>query len=381
MARRTHGGSAEVPANRVRIALHGGRPLTITVREGKIMKRQPASRHLSVWISPLLALTLGAFLGAGCATVPPGQMSLPTSAPTSASAITEINNSLTAAALQNPAASPDYRLGPEDLLQITLYNIPAGEVGVTPRTMEVRVSQEGKITLPLLGDIPVAGLTTAGLEQWLRGGYEKYLHNPAVGVQVKEYRSQPVTMMGAVKNPGVYQLTSPKTLIDMLSLAGGVSERAGGQVHLYRQGPEGRQSYIIDLLALTSNPTLVNMPVQAGDVVNVQQAGMFFVDGAVARPGSYPLNHPYTLTQALSVAGGVNRELADYGGTTIYRRRNGAEADRIPIDLSAIWAAKTSDLQIEADDVIVVPISTPKYLVRRFLGTIGLGSVTQYPGL
>jgi polysaccharide biosynthesis/export protein len=380
MATWTHGGFAAILADRASIALNGRGPLTITVEERSIMKRPRASKPLSFWISRLLALTIWAFLGSGCATAPQSQVMLPPSS--SPSPInTEVNNALTAAALQTPASSPDYRLGPEDLLQITLYNIPAGEVGVTPRTMEVRVSQEGKITLPLLGDIPVAGLTTPGLEQWLRGGYDKYLHNPAVGVQVKEFRSQPVTMMGAVRNPGVYQLTSPKTIIDMLSLAGGVTERAGGQVHLYRQGPEGRQSYVIDLVALTSNPALVNMPVQASDVVNVQQAGMFFVDGAVGRPGSYQLNHPYTLTQALSVAGGVDRELADYGGTTIYRRRNGAEAEMIPIDLSAIWAAKTSDLQIESDDVIVVPISTPKYIVRRFLGTLGLGSVSRLPGL
>jgi polysaccharide export outer membrane protein len=295
--------------------------------------------------------------------------------------ITEINNALTTAAAQTPAASPDYRLGPEDLLQITLYNIPTGEVGVTPRTTDARVSQQGMISLPLLGDVEVAGLTTSGLEQLLRGRYNRYLHNPQVGVQVREHRSQAVTVTGAVRNPGVFQLTGPKTLIDLVSLAGGITERAGGQVHLYRQAPEGRQSFVIDLLALASNPTLINMPVQAGDVINVQQAGMFFVDGAVARGGSYALSRPYTLTQALSVAGGVNRELADYSGTTIYRRRNGVEAELIPVDLTAIWDGKATDPRIEPDDVIVVPISTGKYLVRRFLGTIGLGSMSTYTGL
>jgi polysaccharide export outer membrane protein len=149
-------------------------------------------------------------------------------------------------------------------------------------------------------------------------------------------------------------------------------------VHLYRQGPEGRQSYVVDLLALASNPALVNMPVQAGDVVNVQQAGMFYVDGAVRNPGSYPLTRPYTLTQALAIAGGVNRELASYNGTTIYRRRNGIETELIPVELTAIWEGKANDVRIDPDDVVVVPISTPKFLVRRFIGTIGLGSVPGY---
>jgi polysaccharide export outer membrane protein len=342
------------------------------------MKNQPESRHPRSWISHLVALTAWALLGAGCGTVPQRQVApLPESAGPSP-AITEINNALAAAALQTPAASPDYRLGPEDLLQITLFNVPQGEAGVTPRQTEARVSQEGKISLPLLGDVEVAGLTTSGLEQLLRGRYDQYLHNPQVGVQVKEYRSQLVTVTGAVRNPIVSQLTGPKTVIDLLAMAGGISERAGGQVHLYRQGPEGRQSYVIDLLALASKPVLVNMPVQAGDVIDVQQAGMFFVDGAVGRSGSYALSRPYTLMQALSVAGGVNRELADYSGTTVYRRRNGGEAEMILVDLTAIWEGKASDPRIESDDVIVVPISTPKYIVRRFFGTIGRGSVPGY---
>jgi polysaccharide biosynthesis/export protein len=343
------------------------------------MKQPLEGSSPSSWISRLLALTIGAFLGAGCGTVPLNQGALPPSAPTSP-AFAQINEALTAAALQTPAASPDYRLGPEDSLLITLYNIPPGEVGVTPRTTDVRVSQEGTISLPLLGDVGVAGLTTSGLEQLLRGRYNQYLHNPQVGVQVKEYRSQAVTVTGAVRNPVVYQLTGPKTLIDVLTIAGGISERAGGQVHLYRQGPEGRQSYVVDLLALANNPALVNMPVQAGDVVNVQQAGMFFVDGAVRNPGSHALSRPYTLTQALTVAGGVNRELADYSELVIYRRQNGVEAQTIPVDLSAIWDGKARDPAIEPDDVIVVPMSTAKYIVRRFFGTIGLGSVPGYIG-
>jgi polysaccharide export outer membrane protein len=344
------------------------------------MKRPRGLRPRSFWTSCLMALMIAAFLGAGCATVPESQVGLPPSAPAS-TAITEINNALSAAALQTPSAAPDYRLGPEDLVQITLYNIPVGEVGVTPRTTDARVSQAGMLSLPLLGDVPVAGLTTSGLEQLLRGRYNQYLHNPQVGVQVKEYRSQVVTVAGAVRTPVVYQLTGPKTLLDMLAIAGGISERAGSQVHLYRQGPEGRQSYVVDLLALANNPTLVNMAVQAGDVVNVPQAGMFFVDGAVRLPGSYALSRPYTLTQALSVAGGVNRELASYSGTTVYRRRPGAEAEIIPVDLTAIWDGKASDPPIEADDVIVVPISSAKYIVRRFFGTIGLGSVPGYTGM
>jgi polysaccharide biosynthesis/export protein len=358
---------------------HGGRPLAIPVKERKAMKNQLESRAPKYGMGSLLSLIIWTLLGAGCATAPQSQV-VPLERAGPSPVMAEINNALTTAALQTPTASPDYRLGPDDFLQITIYNVPGGESGVTPRETDVRVSQEGKITLPLLGDVAVAGLTTSGLEELLRQGYDRYLHKPQIGVMVREYRSQPVTVTGAVRTPGVYQLTGPKTLVDLLSMAGGVNEQAGGQVHVYRQGPEGRQTSVIDLLVLARNPAMVNMPVQAGDVINVQQAGMFFVDGAVARSGSYPLQHPYTLTQALAVAGGVNRELASYSDIAIYRRRNGIEAEIIPVDLSAIWDGKASDPRIEADDVIVVPISTAKYIVRRFFGTIGLGSVPGYTG-
>jgi polysaccharide biosynthesis/export protein len=331
----------------------------------------------------LLALLACALMAAGCVSVPPGQTVPITSAsspPTRAELdqITKINSALADAALQTHTSTADYRLAPEDLLEIILFNIPESEVGITPRKVEVRVSQEGVITLPLLGDVLAAGLTASALEQSLRGQYDQYLHNPQVGVNVKEYRGQRVTVTGAVRTPGVLQLTGPKTLVDLLSMAGGLSERAGSQVHLYRRGPEGRQSYVIDLQALARNPGLVNMPVQAGDVINVPESGMFFVDGAVGKPGSYPLMHSYTLTQALATAGGAIVTLANMNELLIFRRRDGVEAERIAVNLNDILAGKARDPQIAPDDVIVVSMSTGKWIVQRFIGTIGLPSV---PGL
>jgi polysaccharide export outer membrane protein len=112
------------------------------------------------------------------------------------------------------------------------------------------------------------------------------------------------------------------------------------------------------------------MPVQAGDVVNVPQAGMFFVDGAVRKSGSYPIGREYTLTQALAVAGGVDPELADYGSLTIYRRRGPTNVQTLAVDLDSVMAQKSPDPKVEPDDVIVVPMSSMKYFVKRFVGTI-----------
>jgi polysaccharide biosynthesis/export protein len=325
----------------------------------------------------LLGLSLCALCGAGCATVPQARVVLPDNA-TPSPAVSAINTALASAAVQTPTSSADYRLGAEDLLEITIFNIPEGGAGTIPRRLEVRLSQEGNIRLPLLGDIPAAGMSAVALEQSLRERYDEFVHDPQVGVQIKEYRGQQISVIGAVGKPGMYQLTGPRTLTDLLSMAGGISEKSGGQVHIYRQGPEGRQTYVVDLLALANNPELVNMPVQAGDVINVPPAGMFFVDGAVRKPGSFALSRPYTLTQALAMAGGADDALADYSGVTILRRRNGLEAEKLSVDLKEIQAARASDPWIEAEDVVVVPVSSAKWFVERFIGRIGLGGLGAF---
>jgi polysaccharide biosynthesis/export protein len=347
------------------------------------MEPRHATRGARLGLRSLLGLSACALAAAGCVAVPKGQTVALTNANSPLSRaeldqVTKLYSALAAAALQSSTSTADYHLAPEDLLEITLYNIPESEVGITPRKTEVRVTQEGVITLPLLGDVPAAGLTPSALEQSLRDRYNQYLHNPQVGVYVKEYRGQRVTVTGAVRTPGVLQLTGPKTLVDLLSMAGGITERAGNQVHLFRQGPEGRQSYIIDLQALARNPALVNMPVQAGDVINIPQSGMFFVDGAVRRPGSYPLTQSYTLTQALAMAGGADVTLANMDELSIFRRRDGTEADKIAVSLNEILAGKAKDPLIAPDDVIIVSLSTGKWLLQRFIGTIGLPGVPGF---
>jgi polysaccharide biosynthesis/export protein len=342
------------------------------------MKENTLIRASHTWGGKLLGLFCCALFGAGCAGAPPPRVVYPES-PAASPAVSQINSALTAAALQTSTASTDYRLGAEDLLEITIFNIPEGfnvpqgGAGPIPRRVDVRLSQEGMITLPLLGELSAAGQTRTAFEQLLRKRYDEFLHDPQVGVHIKEYRGQQISVIGAVAKPGMYQLTGPRTVVDLLSMAGGIHERAGSQAHIYRQGSQGRQSYVIDLLALANNPAQVNMPVQAGDVINVPLAGTFFVDGAVHKPGAYPLTRTYTLTQALVVAGGVNDTLAAYSDVSIFRRRNGAEPDKLPIDLKQIFAGTAQDPYVEAEDVIIVPISTGKYIVERFIGRIGLG--------
>jgi polysaccharide biosynthesis/export protein len=332
----------------------------------------------------LFALFLGAFLPVACGPVaqnPENIAKLSNEAaagPSSSAMITDINRNIAAAAMLGGSAAPsDYQLGPEDLLQITLFNVTTeADGGMTPRTVLVRVSQEGSISLPLLGELNAKDLTVAGLEKTLRERYDKYFYNPQVGVLVKEYR-QRVSIIGAVQKPGIVELTGPKTVTEILAFAGGVTERAGNQVHIYRQTATGRESHVIDLSVLATNASLINadnvglitMPVQPGDVINVPVAGHFFVDGAVKKPGPYALGRRYSLTQALATAGGIETELSS-SDVTIFRRKGASGMEQISVDYAAILAGSTVDPQIEQDDVIIVPMSTMKYIAKRFIGTL-----------
>ncbi len=335
-----------------------------------------------VFIGTALAPLTMALLLTNCATVPDRPMIIPSPVATSAA---DINQALATMAAQSSASPSSYQIGPEDLLQITLFNIPEAEGRVTPRIANVRVNQQGSVMLPLLGELSVKGLSVSALEQVLRARYDKYIHDPQVGVFVSEYR-QRVSVIGAVSKPGPVELTGPKALIDVLALAGGLTDRAGSQVHIYRNAPEGRQSFVIDLLFLTNgnrstNPesaALVSMPIQVGDILNVPQAGTVFIDGAVKTPGSFPIPRRYTLTQALTLAGGVDYELANYGGTVIFRRRTPGEVETIPVNLNEVLAGNAVDPQIEPDDSIVVPVSSVKYFIRRYVGVMISGNFSPF---
>ena len=304
----------------------------------------------------------------------------------SSTSTADMNRNIAAAAMIPASSSAsDYQIGPEDLLEITLFNIPEiygmERQQMTPRLSTVRVSQQGMISIPVLGAISVKGLTVAVLEQSLRQAYDKYIHNPQVGVSIKEFR-QRASVMGAVQKPGVIELTGPKTVIEVLAMAGGVTEKAGSQVHIYRQGLNGRETHVIDVAVLSNSIGLINanfaesinMPVQPSDMINVPEAGMFFVDGAVRKPGSYPLGRRYSLTQALATAGGVDSEL-NSSDISIFRRNGPGKVETLAYDLNDILAGSAADPQILPDDVIILPISTAKYIVKRFIGQL-LGGIS-----
>src|SRR5262245_3324201 len=122
---------------------------------------------------------------------------------------------------------------------------------------------------------------------------------------------------------------------------------------------------------------MISMPVKADDVINVPAAGTFFVDGAVRKPGPYPLGHRLSVTQALATSGAIDTEISS-PDIQIFRRKGVSEMQPITVDFDALIAGSGVDPQILADDVIIVPVSSAKWLVKRFVGSlvsgIGIGS-------
>jgi polysaccharide export outer membrane protein len=351
-------------------AMCSGLESPTTLRNSKKAYRNMSAKSLTFAAAAMLAI--------GCSMVPEKP---PLSGSTVTTTVADINRALSTLAAQSASSSSlDYQVGPEDLLEITLFNIPEvygqDRISLTPRVTTVRVSQRGQIALPMLGGLDVTGLTVSGLEEKLRIAYDKYIVRPQVGVLVKEFR-QRVSVIGAVQKPGVFELTGPKTVIDLLAMSGGINEKAGSQVQIYRNGANGRETHVIDLAVLVNstglinaeNATMINMPVRAGDTINIPEAGMFFVDGAVRKPGSYPLGRRYSLTQGLATAGGIDIELYSED-ISILRRRGPGEVQTINVDWSQVVSGAIPDPQLQPDDVIIVPTSSVKFFVKRFIGTL-----------
>src|SRR6185503_9136281 len=180
-------------------------------------------------------------------------------------------------------AVTDRPVGAEDLLEINVFEIP--ELNRT-----VRVSEKGTISLPLLGEMTVNGLTTVQLEDRLRGSLsEKYVQDPQVSVFVKEFGGKKVSVIGAVGKPGVYAMLGPRTLLQILSEAGGLGKEAGSHLFVIRSSPSGATEALpvnVENLLVSRDPAL-NLPVQAGDVISVpiDRPIYLYMDGAVKTPG------------------------------------------------------------------------------------------------
>jgi len=271
-----------------------------------------------------------------------------------------------------PGSTSDYRVGPEDLLEVTLFDLE--EKTGEPRHVTARVSQSGSITLPLVGQVAVGSQTPVQAEETLRGRYRKYIHDPQIAVFVKEYRSYRVSVVGYVEKPGVYEISGERSLLEVLAMAGGLNKTAGKTVQISRRRDDRLETLLIDLDRLSHDGDMrLNLPMMRGDVVNVPKAGVVYVQGSVKKPGAYRLRDAMTVMQAIGAAGGWDDKLANRGGTRLFRRQERGERQEIPIDIAAINSGRAEDVRLAENDIVVVPMSLPRYVIDRFIGGIGMG--------
>ncbi len=263
----------------------------------------------------------------------------------------------------------DYTLGPEDLIQVNVFRV--GDLSET-----VRISQTGMIELPLVNEVKAAGLTPQELESAIERKLRAYIQDPVVNVFIEEYRSRRITVLGAVHNPQVFSVSGPKYLLDMLSMAGGLTDEASNICYISRQGRQGGKGKTlkIDLNGLLmKGDARLNVPLRSGDVINILRAGRFYVDGAVGSPGSFPLTGNVTLTQAISLAKGLNYEAVK--DIKIYRNDGNGRRKLLVTNYDSILSGKSPDIYIKNKDVIIVSTSAIKEFFKGLRSSVYTHSI------
>lgn len=196
----------------------------------------------------------------------------------------------------------DYLLGSGDLITVTVFETP-------DLNSEVRVSSRGFVSLPLLDNVKVVNMTAAEAEEEIERLYrEKYLHDPHVTVYIKEHVSKQITLVGALTKPGTYDYISKRRLLDVIAIANGLSPKAGSTAYVTRQDVASQKpvNYLVDLDELTKRGNMEqNFEIMGGDVIFVPEAGQCFIDGAIRKPGTYPISAKMTVTEGIALAGGL----------------------------------------------------------------------------
>ncbi|MCS6816733.1 MAG: polysaccharide export protein [Blastocatellia bacterium] len=287
-----------------------------------------------------------------------------------------------------PDEEEEYVIGPEDVLEIRVFEQP-------DLSGEVRVSLKGYIRiLPFPEPIKAAGYTEHQLAEIIREKLMALFKNPQVVVRVKESRSRFVAVIGAVRKPDRYEVVRGMRLLNLLAAAGGVTENAGNMVHIIRTGKRPVRSAeaerpssenevepqleIVDLRQLLSGQwDLVNTRVYPGDIVSVPEADQIFVTGNVVSPNAFRIRGDMTLTKAIALAGGL-RPHSQKNKVTILRHVPGrGERVEIVVDLDKVERDQVKDVPLEPNDIVFVPSSSMRNVGMAMLNAFSLGAASQ----
>jgi polysaccharide export outer membrane protein len=273
-----------------------------------------------------------------------------------------------------------YVLGPNDRIIIRCVN--AEELSPTP----IRIDNDGQVTLPFIGRVRLAGLTVSDAEKKLTDELSQFIRHPQVQLNVVESHSQPVSVFGAVRNPGAYQLEGRKNLTEILSMAGGLRPDAGRVLKLTRRAewnsiplPSSERDATgkftvaeinVEELVRGNNPSS-NIEVRPYDVISIPQAELVYVVGQVRKPGGFTMTgrEDFTVLQAVSMAEGLDKTAAPKKARILRRAANSSRVD-IPVDLEKILSGRAPDMPLHAEDVLFVPNNAAKSAGMKTLDAI-----------
>jgi polysaccharide export outer membrane protein len=274
-----------------------------------------------------------------------------------------------------------YTLGPND--QISFLGIDAEEIV----NKQFRIDPEGDVNLPLVGRLRAAGLTIRQFEEVLNKQLSTYVREPHIVVTTVEFRSQPVSVVGAVKAPGTHQLEGRKTLVEMIALAGGFRDDAGNSVKISREAEWGGiplSNASVDPLNNVSvaevsikeimeakNPK-DNILIKPHDVITVPRGELVYVVGDVKKAGGFILAEQANMSvlQALSLAEGL-QPTANARHAKILRSQSGQEQrTEIAVNIKKILDGTSKDVPLQAGDILFLPSSTAKKAGARTLDAV-----------
>lgn len=266
---------------------------------------------------------------------------------------------LLAAVIGSPAGAQNvaeetavYRLGPKDLVEVQVIEEPS-------LNLERRVTDSGSLILPLVGELGVAGLTPMEAADLLTERLEaSFLQRATVTMRVVEFRSRPISVIGAVRRPGNLELSGRWNLLDALTDAGGLAEGHGEVVNILRRASNGLHDQLtisLDDLLIRADPT-VNIPIFSNDVISVPSAAPItvYLMGEVGTTGAmtFRANQRPTLLTAIAQAGGLTKRAASK--ISVKRQRDDGSRHEIVVRYKRLLSGEQEDLPLEDGDLIVV---------------------------
>lgn len=355
----------------------------------------------ALFLAVAMAASLG-FSGVGFASSPPGQDKSQSGQSTQAAPIQSQKSSSSRGSNVLVSLEQDYRIGANDVIEVQIDNAPE-------LSRSFRVTAAGTFLMPYLGRITAAQKTPEELAQMITDGLRgDYLKDPKVTVAVKEYNSRSFFIQGAVRSPGVFQIEGKPSLLELITLAGGLAENHGSTafvIHKLKQpaapavepkndtaaatvqvashSSESEETPRYELRSANINGLLKgrfeqDTFIEPGDIVNIPPSDVFFVAGEVNKPGSFVLKDGTSLRQAISLAQGTSMNAAGDRGV-IFREGPTGKREELKVDIGAVMSGKKPDVPILANDIVMVPNSRTKSIGNAVLKAFGMSTITRIP--